>query len=158
MCSQPIPNRLSGGMQRRVALARAFAIEPRLLLLDEPFVSLDMPVANRLRGMLMELWQKHRTHGVVCHPRSAGGFILGRPGVVYVAQSPVVSSMNNASSCRARVRSMMPGWVALQQRLLREHTGFIGRLDRRRVGCGPTHQPDRCGSQAHRILLDEHSF
>jgi NitT/TauT family transport system ATP-binding protein len=55
------PNRLSGGMQRRVALARAFAIEPRLLLLDEPFVSLDQPVANRLRGMLLELWQRRPT-------------------------------------------------------------------------------------------------
>lgn len=49
------PSRLSGGMQRRVALARAFAVEPRLLLMDEPFVSLDAPTANRLRAMLVEL-------------------------------------------------------------------------------------------------------
>jgi len=55
------PNRLSGGMQRRVALARAFAIRPRLLLLDEPFVSLDVPVGNRLREMLLELWRSHPT-------------------------------------------------------------------------------------------------
>ncbi|MGC8469213.1 MAG: ABC transporter ATP-binding protein, partial [Acetobacteraceae bacterium] len=54
------PNRLSGGMQRRVALARAFAIRPPLLLLDEPFVSLDGPTADRLRGLLVDLWRWER--------------------------------------------------------------------------------------------------
>ncbi len=57
---EAFPGHLSGGMQRRVALARAFVIEPKLLLMDEPFVSLDVPTADRLRAMLVELWQRCR--------------------------------------------------------------------------------------------------
>jgi len=50
------PKHLSGGMQRRVSIARAFLTEPDLLLLDEPFVSLDAPNADNLRSLLSELW------------------------------------------------------------------------------------------------------
>ena len=52
---QHYPGELSLGLARRVALARAFAVNPDLLLLDEPFVSLDDALATRLRDELAEL-------------------------------------------------------------------------------------------------------
>ncbi|MEE2953205.1 MAG: ATP-binding cassette domain-containing protein [Pseudomonadota bacterium] len=55
------PSELSLGLARRVALARAFAIKPSLLLLDEPFVSLDEMTATRLRQLLVTVWSARRT-------------------------------------------------------------------------------------------------
>jgi ABC-type nitrate/sulfonate/bicarbonate transport system ATPase subunit len=55
---QMFPGQLSAGMNRRVALLRAFIIEPDLLLMDEPFQSLDVPTACQLRALLIELWQR----------------------------------------------------------------------------------------------------
>ena len=55
------PNQLSGGMQRRVALARSYSSQPELFLLDEPFVSLDDVMANKLRDMLIKLWMSEPT-------------------------------------------------------------------------------------------------
>ncbi|MCG8017324.1 MAG: ABC transporter ATP-binding protein [Candidatus Thiodiazotropha sp. 'RUGA'] len=55
------PAQLSIGMQRRAALARAFVIEPSLLIMDEPFVSLDRPTAVQLRALLLDILAVRRT-------------------------------------------------------------------------------------------------
>lgn len=58
------PERLSLGMSRRVSIIRAFAVDPDVLLMDEPFVSLDAPTARQVRELLLKLW-RDRPHTVL---------------------------------------------------------------------------------------------
>src|SRR5215469_5485259 len=54
------PKELSGGMKQRVGLARALAVEPEVLFMDEPFSALDVLTAENLRGELIELWNNRQ--------------------------------------------------------------------------------------------------
>ena len=81
------PNKLSGGMQRRVALARSFATEPELLILDEPFISLDEPIADMLREMLIKLWTKQPTTIIfVTHDLNEAIYLSDR--IVFLSKAP----------------------------------------------------------------------
>jgi NitT/TauT family transport system ATP-binding protein len=85
------PSELSLGMARRVALARAFSVEPAVLLLDEPFVSLDETTADRLRGLLIDLWSSTRvtvlmvTHNLREAVRLADHLIILSPRPAHVS-------------------------------------------------------------------------
>jgi NitT/TauT family transport system ATP-binding protein len=73
------PEMISLGMQRRVALARAFVLEPEFLLMDEPFVSLDDPTAQDLRELLVELWSRRPTTVLfVTHDRAEAVMLATR--------------------------------------------------------------------------------
>ncbi|MEI7463232.1 MAG: ABC transporter ATP-binding protein [Candidatus Taylorbacteria bacterium] len=54
------PHELSGGMKQRVGIARALAMSPSILLMDEPFSSLDMLTAEKLRIDLLNIWTKYK--------------------------------------------------------------------------------------------------
>lgn len=75
-------SRLSLGMARRVALARGFIVRPDVLLLDEPFVSLDDAGANRLRRLLLELLERHRTSAVFVTHRVSEAVMLAQRLIV----------------------------------------------------------------------------
>lgn len=98
------PGTLSLGMRRRASLARAFAVEPDLLLMDEPFVSLDEPTADGLRDLLTALLaDKPATVLFVTHD-SREAVRLGERIVVLSDKKPTAVQHDRTIALSARER------------------------------------------------------
>ncbi|WJZ03211.1 ABC transporter ATP-binding protein [Corynebacterium freiburgense] len=81
------PARLSGGMQQRVGLARAFAVDPEILLLDEPFGALDALTRRELQLQLRNVWEANR-RTVIMVTHDVDEAILLSDRILVMAQGP----------------------------------------------------------------------
>jgi molybdate transport system ATP-binding protein len=115
------PHELSGGQQQRVALGRALAIDPALLLLDEPLSALDQPLRRALRDELRAILREWGTAAVVVTHDFTEAYQLGDRIVVYEAGRVIQSAARSellwqpASEAVARiigVRNILHGTVA----------------------------------------------
>ncbi|MFQ5894766.1 MAG: ABC transporter ATP-binding protein [Nitrospinota bacterium] len=110
------PNRLSGGMKQRVAIARALAYDPEILLMDEPFGSLDAQTRANLQRVLVEVWQKtHKTVVFITHDVREAAFLADRVIVLSARPGRV---MREVPVPLARMRDILvPEFVRVEREL-----------------------------------------
>jgi nitrate ABC transporter ATP-binding subunit len=119
------PHQVSGGMQQRCAVARAFAVEPTALLLDEPFGALDALTRARLQSQLVDLWQSESDTEIVLmvtHGIDEAILLSDRIVVMSNPPNPSVIDVIEVGIERPRDRVSVidsPRFRAVQERLMR---------------------------------------
>ncbi|MGQ0742842.1 MAG: ABC transporter ATP-binding protein [Acidimicrobiales bacterium] len=118
------PAEVSGGMQQRTAVARAFAVSPRILLLDEPFGALDALTRARLQLQLIDLWQDEsetETVLMVTHGIDEAIVLADRIVVMSNPPGPSITEIIPVDLDRPRDRAGMvdePAYRRVQERLM----------------------------------------
>ncbi len=116
------PAELSAGMQQRVGIARAFAMEPRILLLDEPFSLLDAFTRMDLQDALLRLWERdRRTVLMVTHDVDEALLLADRIVMMTPGPEATIGDVMAVSLPRPRVRAALEDdarFYAARERLL----------------------------------------
>jgi len=123
------PNQLSGGQRQRMALARALAVDPEVLLLDEPFGALDAKVRKDLRAWLRRLHDEvHVTTVLVTHDQSEALDVADRIAVLNHGRVEQVGSPTDVydSPANAFVMSFLGAVSLLNGALVRPHDIRVG--------------------------------
>jgi nitrate/nitrite transport system ATP-binding protein len=119
------PNELSAGMRQRVGLARAFALSPRMLLLDEPFGMLDSITRCELQDVLLQLWREDKkTLLLVTHDVDESVFLSDRVVMMTSGPRAHVGQIMDVTLPRPRERHTVlddPEFYELRERLI----GFL---------------------------------
>ena len=124
------PNQLSGGQRQRMALARALAVDPQVLLLDEPFGALDAKVREDLRAWLRRLHDEvHVTTVLVTHDQAEALDVADRIAVLNKGRIEQVGSPTDVydTPANAFVMSFLGAVSALNGALVRPHDIRVGR-------------------------------
>lgn len=129
-----LPRELSAGMRQRVGVARAFALQPRLLLLDEPFGSLDSLTRAELQDALLECWSRTGAGALlVTHDVDEALLLSDRIALMTDGPSATIGEVLEVPFARPRRRSELqldPRFDALRDRVLE----FLEQTAARRAG------------------------
>ena len=114
-----LPRELSGGMQQRIAIARALAAEPQVLLLDEPFGALDIQIRESMQEFLRDLWQRTGlTALLITHDLEEALLLAGTVHILAPSPGRIVRSvsvdLDHSSMAHLRVS---PSFLALREEL-----------------------------------------
>ena len=113
------PNELSGGMRQRVAIARALALDPSVLLMDEPFGALDAITRDSMINALLEIWQRTaKTIVLVTHSIAEAVMLSSRVHVLGSGPGRILETLDIALPYpRGETGSDAPELLAIERRL-----------------------------------------